>query len=332
MQRLRQQRVRAEVLGDHDLPARRGNGPVQGGVGLGLRAGQQRHDHGERGVRPLRGGGQRIVQAVVAAFQVGHLKVGPRAGLPGGLGELAADPVAGRAGAARHGEQQSRRVRRQAQPVRAAMAARATGAIDTAGQYRLVGGRVPALGQGLCALGQGLCALREGFCALGQGFSALGQRVSALREGFAALGQGFSALGQGFAALGQGFSALGQRVSALRERFSALREGFSALREGFPALRQGIASPGQRLSALRQRLSALRQRFPALAWVSHAAVSYSGFIRHDRRSLMFGPRDGRSGGRSGPFTAVMYRPSGGSYFIVGSSVHSRWTGDTPDGR
>ena len=94
------------------------------------------------------------------------------------------------------------------------------------------------------------------------------------------MGQVVAAAWQGLAALGERFSALGQGLAALGERFSAAWQGVSALG-------QGLAAPWQRVPALRQRLLALRQRLRGLAGITHAAVSYSGFIRHDRRSLMF---------------------------------------------
>jgi hypothetical protein len=95
-------------------------------------------------------------------------------------------------------------------------------------------------------------------------------------------------LGQRFSAARERFSAVWQGVSALRQGVAALRQGFSLLGQGFLALER-VAAPWQRVPALRQRLIALRQRLRGLAWIGHAAVSYSGFIRHDRRSLIFGP-------------------------------------------
>jgi hypothetical protein len=146
-----------------------------------------------------------------------------------------------------------------------------------------------------------------------------GQRI-ARRQRFSALREGFSALRQGLA-LGERFPPPGQRL-ALRERIPALRQGLAlrerlerlALRLWLPGLLdrlpepfQRIAEPGQRIAlaqrlpALRQRVSALGERLPpgqrlrSLAWVSHAAVWYSRFIRHDRRSRMFGPETARAG-------------------------------------
>src|SRR5580698_9736043 len=129
--------------------------------------GQQRHHDRERRPRPLGRGGKRLSQAALAAFQVGHLEVSALARLPGGLGDLAADPVAGGAGAAGYGDQQGRRVRRQAQPVRAAMPAGTASADGTAGQHGPVGGWVSALRQRLAALWEWLGALGQWFSALG---------------------------------------------------------------------------------------------------------------------------------------------------------------------
>jgi hypothetical protein len=97
----------------------------------------------------------------------------------------------------------------------------------------------------------------------------------------------FSALRERFAALGQGVAAAWQWFSALRERFPALRWRVSAAWQRLAVLRLRLTAPRQRLTSLRQRLSPLRQRLRGLAWVSHAAVSYSGFIRHDPCSQMF---------------------------------------------
>src|SRR5580693_1216525 len=173
-----------------------------------MRPGQQRHHDRERRPRPLGRGGKRLGQAALAAFQIGHLEVSALARLPGGLGDLAADPVTGGAGAAGYGDQQGRRVRRQAEPVRAAVPAGTASAAGTAGQHRTVAGWIAALRQWL---------------------SALREWVAALREWFAAVRERVSAAWQWFAALREWFSALRERVSAAWQWFAALREWFSAL-------------------------------------------------------------------------------------------------------
>ncbi len=332
MQGLGEQRVRAEMLCQHDLPGRARDGPRQGGVCPRMRAGQQGHHDRESRPGPLCGGRERLGQAALAAFQIGDLDVSALAGLPGGLGNLAAHLVAGGAGAAGHGDQQGRCVRREAQPVRAAVPAGTAGAAGTAGQCRPVGSWLAALRQGVSALREGLSAAGQWLAALGERVSALGKRVSALREGLSAAGQWVAALGERVSALRQWLAALGERVAAPGQWLAALREGVAAPGHWVAALRERVAAPGQWLAALQERvaaprervrsggsggsrtgwgyrfavllwrLAAPRQRFPALrqrfaplrqrlrglAWVSHAAVSYSGFIRHDRRSQMFG--------------------------------------------
>src|ERR1700728_2035047 len=139
-----------------------------------MRPGQQRHHDRQGRPRPLGRGGKRLGQAALAAFQVSHLEVSALARLPGGLGDLAADPVTGGAGAARYGDQQGRRVRWQAQPVRAAMSAGTAGGGGTAGQHGPIGGRVSALWQWFAAAWQRFAELREWFAALWEWFSALG--------------------------------------------------------------------------------------------------------------------------------------------------------------
>jgi hypothetical protein len=91
-----------------------------------------------------------------------------------------------------------------------------------------------------------------------------------------------------------GVTALLQGVAAARQRVRCRHGGISRNtgHSGgyrFAVLLLRLTAPRQRLPALRRRLSPLRQRLRGLAWVSHAAVSYSGFIRHDPRSQMFGP-------------------------------------------
>src|SRR6202042_669900 len=140
-----------------------------------MRPGQQRHHDRERRPRPLGRGGKRLGQAALAAFQIGHLEVSALARLPGGLGDLAADPVTGGAGAAGYGDQQGRRVRRQAEPVRAAVPAGTASAAGTAGQHRTVAGWIAALREWVAALRERVAALREWV-------SALREWVSALRE------------------------------------------------------------------------------------------------------------------------------------------------------
>ncbi len=274
VQGLGEQRVRAQVLGQYHLAGRAGHGALQGGVGTGMRAGQQRDHNGQRRPRPLGRGGQRVVQGVLAALQVGDLDVGTLTGQPGLRGDPIADLIAGRAGAARHREQESRRVRGQAQPVRTAMPTGPAGTAGPPGQRPGVLGRFPALRQRFPAL-------RQRVTPLGQRVSAPGERVTPLGQRFPALGQRVSAPGERVTPLGQRFPALGQRVSAPRERVAPLGQRVSA-----PGER--VAPLGQRVSAFRQRIPAPGQRVRSLARVSHDAVSYSGFTRHDRRSLMFG--------------------------------------------
>jgi hypothetical protein len=122
-------------------------------------------------------------------------------------------------------------------------------------------------------------------------------------------------LGQGLAALGQRVAPLGQGVAAAWQRFSALGQGLSGLGQGFPALEEWLSAPWQRVPALRQRLIALRQRLRGLAWIIHAAVSYSGFIRHDRRSLIFGPANVLLC-HACPATAGHEPSSGSGHFMV----------------
>jgi hypothetical protein len=137
--------------------------------------------------------------------------------------------------------------------VRAAMPAGTASAAGAARQRRPVGRWVAPLWERLSALWEGLAALRK--------------RLSALRERVATSWEGFS---------------------ALRERVATSWEGLAALREGFSALRKWVAAPRQRLAASREGFSTLWRRLRGLAWVSHAAVSYSGFINDDPRSQMFG--------------------------------------------
>ena len=178
VQGLREQRVRAEVLGHHDIGGRGADRLGQGGVGPGMRAGQQRDDDGQGEPGPAGEVGQRVVETALTALEVSHLDVGALAGQPGRRGDLFGDPVARGAGAARHGQHERRRVRGQGEPVRAAVAARPPGADGAAGQRLLVGERLTALRQRVPALGQGLAALGQRVPALGQGLTALRQRVA----------------------------------------------------------------------------------------------------------------------------------------------------------
>jgi len=303
VQRLGEQRVRAQVLGQHDRPGGPGDRGLQGRIGPRVRPGQQRHDHGERWPRAVRRDGQGLIQAALVALQVGDLDVRALAGLRGRLGDLHADLIAGGAGAAGHGDHQRRRVRGQGQPVRAAMAACPPGPAGAARQRLAVRRRsVPSLRERLPALGQRLTALRERV-PLGEWFAPPGQWVP-LGERLAPPGQ-WVPLGQRLAPPGERVP-LGQRLPALRERLS-LGQGLAAARQWLPlrkrlpaarqrlrarrcvpSLRQGLFAPGQGFAALRQWLPP-GQRFRCLAGVSHVAVWYSGFIRHDRCSRMFSP-------------------------------------------
>jgi len=166
------------------------------------------------------------------------------------------------------------------------MPAGTASAAGAAGQRGPVGGWVASLGEWFAAPGQWVCAL-------GEWFAAPGQWVCALGEWFAAPGQWVSALGKGFAAPRQRITLLRERVAAARQRVRGGRSGSGRVtwhsgryRLAVPLWR--LTAPRQRFPALRQRVGALRQRLRGLAWVSHAAVSYSGFIRHDPRSQMFG--------------------------------------------
>src|ERR1700733_5352074 len=136
-----------------------------------MRPGQQRHHDRERRPRPLGRGGKR-------------------------LGDLAADPVTGGAGAAGYGDQQGRRVRWQAEPVRAAVPAGTASAAGTAGEHGTVAGWVAALREWFAALREWFAALREWFAALREWFAALRGWVAALAGG------GGGPRGGGVAALG----------------------------------------------------------------------------------------------------------------------------------
>jgi hypothetical protein len=102
------------------------------------------------------------------------------------------------------------------------------------------------------------------------------------------VGRWVAPLWERLSALWEGLAALRKRLSALRERVATSWEGLAALRKRLSALRKWVAAPRQRLAASREGFSTLWRRLRGLAWVSHAAVSYSGFINDDPRSQMFG--------------------------------------------
>jgi hypothetical protein len=190
--------------------------------------------------------------------------------------------------------------------------ARAAGA---AGQRGPVGGWVTALRQGFAAPGEWVAALWEWVAALWEWLSAPGQWVAALWEWLSAPGQWVAALWEWLSAPGQWVAAPGQRITLPRERVAAARQRVRGGGSGssrvtrqsrrylFAIPLRRLTAPRQRFPALRQRFSALRQRLRGLAWVSHAAVSYSGFIRHDPRSQMFGSGAGCTSCRISPVRA-----------------------------